>query len=307
MRHPGLLIALLLVPCLAGPGAQAADAAPVPGQRAVLVTGSSSGIGRAITLRLAADGCFVYAGVRKDADMTSLAALHNVQPLRLDVTDAQQIAAAVQTITQAGRGLYALVNNAGIGSFAPVVAPHKDELDLTLAVNAVAPYRLVQAFAPLILVQKGRIVTIGSIGGVVAGSGAGAYAMSKFAVEGLTDALAAELGPQGVQVSVAEPGTYVSNISRNAVARGQAPDGIPKSQEGDPDQVARAVEHALFDAAPKRRYLVVPSAPQAEFTIRAAMQRLVQLNEGQPYTLDRDALVKLLDEALVHSQPRTQQ
>ena len=154
MRVPMRVLAALVSGFVVGAPAVAA-------QKAVLVTGASSGIGHAIAVRLAADGYFVYAGARKDADLKALAAIPNVQPIRLDVTDAAQIAAAVATVKQAGHGLYGLVNNAGIGSLAPIIAPHKDELDLTLAVNAVAPYRMAQAFAPLILAQKGRIVTVG--------------------------------------------------------------------------------------------------------------------------------------------------
>src|SRR5690348_12626488 len=84
------------------------------GAKAVLVTGASSGIGRKITERLAADGLFVYAGARKDADLQALAAIKNVQPVRLDVTSPEDIQDAVALITRAGRGLHGLVNNAGV-------------------------------------------------------------------------------------------------------------------------------------------------------------------------------------------------
>jgi NADP-dependent 3-hydroxy acid dehydrogenase YdfG len=84
--------------------------------KAVLVTGASSGIGRKITERLAADGYFVYATARKEEDLKALAAISNVQALHLDVTQPADIAAAVESITKAGRGLYGLVNNAGVGT-----------------------------------------------------------------------------------------------------------------------------------------------------------------------------------------------
>ena len=107
------LSALFLFPCLAG-----ADTLPPspPPQRAVLVTGASSGIGRKITERLADAGYFVYATARKDADIEALGHIKNVQPLRLDVTSPQDVAAAVDVVTKAGRGLHGLVNNAGIGT-----------------------------------------------------------------------------------------------------------------------------------------------------------------------------------------------
>jgi NAD(P)-dependent dehydrogenase (short-subunit alcohol dehydrogenase family) len=285
-------------------------------QKAVLVTGASTGIGRKITERLSAAGYFVYAGARKEADLQKLATLKNVRAIRLDVTSSQDIAAAVDTITKGGRGLYGLVNNAGVGSAGPIVGGNDQEFDLTMAVNVQAPYRLTKAFAPLIIAQKGRITTIGSISGILAGRGSSAYSMSKHAIEAFTDALAAEMEPAGVQVSVVEPGNYNSEIARNAVGRvgedavkraGLDPRSVAdRSNYKEPDDVAAAVAHALFDASPKRRYMVVPEQREAEVTIRKQIAQLVQLNEGHPYTYDRDALVKMLDEALAQSRPRTQ-
>src|SRR5690348_2491030 len=97
-----------------------AQPAETPAPKAVLVTGASTGIGRKITERLAADGYFVYAGARKDEDLKALNALKNVQSLRLDVTKQADIEAAVETVKKGGRGLYALVNNAGIYSGANI-------------------------------------------------------------------------------------------------------------------------------------------------------------------------------------------
>lgn len=73
----------------------------------------------------------------------------------------------------------------------------------------------------------------------------------------------------------------------------------------DPDEVAEAVKKALFEPNPKRRYMVVPDQREAEITVRKQIEQLAQLNEGQPYTYDRDTLVKMLDEALAGSQPKT--
>src|SRR5262245_7121409 len=114
-------------------------AAEPAAQKAVLVTGASTGIGRKVTERLAADGYFVYAGARKDSDLKELGAIKNVQPVRLDVTSASDIAAAVDTITKGGRGLYALVNNAGIGTAGPLATMKPEEFDLTMAVNVAGP------------------------------------------------------------------------------------------------------------------------------------------------------------------------
>ncbi len=284
--------------------------------KAVLVTGASTGIGRKITERLAADGYFVYAGARKEADLKELGAIKNVQAIRLDVTSTEDIDNAVATVTKAGRGLYGLVNNAGVGSRGSFAEMRPEEFDLMMAVNLYGPYRVTKAFAPLVVAQKGRITTIGSISGILSGRYSGAYAMTKHAIEAYTDSLAQQMADVGVRVSVIEPGNYRSEIRRNAGNRlgmyedptllkeyRNLPDG---SQDKPPDEVAEAVEQALFEPNPKHRYLVVPNQEQAEITIRKQIEQLVQLNEGQRYTYDRNTLIKMLDEALAHARPKTQ-
>jgi NAD(P)-dependent dehydrogenase (short-subunit alcohol dehydrogenase family) len=298
-----LLAFMLIATSLLNPAA--APAAAEPATRAILITGASTGIGRKITEHLAAKGYLVYAGARKQADLDSLAALKNVTPLKLDVTKQQDIDAAVVSITKAGHGLYALVNNAGIATVASVADTSMEEFDLLMDVNVYGPYRMTKAFTPLILESKGRISTIGSISGVLAGRDLSAYAMSKHAIEAFTDSLALQLEPQGVLVSVIEPGNYDSDIGKSATKRsGKESRFTDRSKYKKPDEVAIAVEHALFDATPKRRYMVVPEQREAEITIRKQIEQLVQLNEGHAYSYDREALVRMLDEALVKARPK---
>jgi len=115
------------------------------------------------------------------------------------------------------------------------------------------------------------------------------------------------MAPQGVGVSLIEPGNYDSNIGKNAAKRiGLDSRLADRSRFKEPDDVAAAVEHALSDANPKRRYMVVPNQNEAEITIRKQIEQLVQLNEGHAYTYDRDALVKMLDESLAQARPRSQ-
>jgi len=285
-----------------------------PATKAVLVTGASSGIGRKIVDRLAADGYFVYATARKPEDIKALAAIKNVQALSLDVTRPDDIAAAVTTISKAGRGLYGLVNNAGIATAGYLADMRFEEYQLVMDVNAAGPVRMIKAFTPMLTEQKGRIVNIGSISGILARPNLPAYSMSKHAIEALTDALAGELDTAGVHVSVVEPGNYNSNISKNALARMGADSPAAhspgyavqadRSKYKEPDEVAAAVEQALFEPDPRRRYMVVPNQDEAELTIRKQIEQLVQLNEGQPYTYDRAALIKMLDEALAKSRPQ---
>ena len=300
-----LIVSLILLAALPT-GGNAANSAD-HNQKAILVTGASTGIGRKITERLAADGYFVYAGARKDADLQALGAIQNVQAVRLDVTKPQDIDAAVETVTKAGRGLYGLVNNAGVVTIGPLIDTKPEEFDLVMQVNAYGPYRVTKAFAPLIVAHRGRIINIGSISGILNETDGGAYQMSKHALETYSVTLARELAPSGVQVSIIEPGSYKSDIYKNEVKRSgtgaQAADEWTKLME--PDEVAAAVESALFEPKPKLRYMVVPTQQQAEYTIKAQIEQLVQLNEGQRFTYDRATLIKMLDAALVGARPRS--
>jgi len=308
---------LLLTGCFTLLGVVAfssAQPAETPAPKAVLVTGASTGIGRKITERLAADGYFVYATARKPEDLKALGALKNVQALPLDVTHPDDIAAVVATITKAGRGLYGLVNNAGIGTAGAIADMKLEEYELVMNVNAAGPVRMIKALEPLIIEQKGRIINIGSISGILASPRLAAYSMSKHAIEALTDSLAGQVESVGVRVSVVEPGNYNSEITKNALARMGADSAAvratgfaaraDRSNYKQPDEVAAAVEQALSEPEPKRRYMVVPNQEEAELTIRKQIEQLVQLNEGQPYTYDRTTLVKMLDEALAKARPQ---
>lgn len=313
MRLMPALTVIVLAASLGAPAA-ALDASPTP-PRAVLVTGASTGIGRKVTEKLAADGWYVYATARKEEDLKALGAIKNVQALRLDVTRPEDIAAAVETVNKGGKGLYGLVNNAGIATVGTLADMSMEEFDLVMKVNVYGPVRMIKAFEPLILAAKGRIVNIGSISGIGATPNLAAYAMSKHAIEALTDSLAGQLADTGVQVSVVEPGNYNSEISKNAVTRLGADSPVLKSpgykiqpdrsRYKEPDEVAAAVEQALADAKPRRRYMVVPNQDEADWTLGWQIRQLVQLNEGQPYTYDQAGLDKLLNDALAGSAPRT--
>jgi NAD(P)-dependent dehydrogenase (short-subunit alcohol dehydrogenase family) len=310
----------LLLTVLAGGISNAAGQAAEP-QRAVLVTGASSGIGRKITERLAARGFLVYAGARAQKDLDELNRIANVKAIRLDVTSPSDIAAAVATVTKGGRGLYGVVNNAGVVSVAPMLEIEDKELDFVLDVNLFGPVRITRAFAPLLLESKGRVVNISSLNGIVASPMIGAYSMSKHGVEAYSDALSAELARFGVNVSIIEPGNFGSEIGKNLLARVDTAAlkgsrfeaqmrGALRSIGGfesnpPPDDVADAVFDALTNSAPRKRYMVVPAQNQAAIVMRTVMDHLVQMNEGQKFSYDRDTLVKMLDEALARAhQPR---
>lgn len=288
-----------------------------PVQKAILITGATTGIGRSMAELMASKGHFVYAGARKDKDMEELNAIDNIQAVRLDVTDQEQIDAAVKTITEAGRGLYGLINNAGVGVIYPLIEVPESEFDFQMDVNLYGPYRVTKAFAPLIIESKGRISITGSISGILSGELFGVYSISKHGMEAFVDSLAREMERFDVKVSIIEPGNYESSIGDSLVRRMKS-QGFDSSdslyqadfdrmmsymqneaeEEADPIAVAQAAMHAMFDENPKRRYMVVPNQREAEITIRKAIEEVVQLNQGQEYSYSRDELVKMLEESM---------
>ena len=288
--------------------------------RAVLITGTSSGIGLRMTEVLSQSGFFVYAGARKAADLARLDAMENVKSVRLDVTIQSEIDAAVELIRTEGRGLYGLINNAGVAVMGPLIELSEEDMAFQLDVNLFGPHRVTRAFADLLIESEGRILTVSSIAGILSGPFIGAYSMSKHGVEAYTDALAPELARFNVAVAAVEPGNYKSRITATMVKRmeetGYSAEGsrygsvldmvsgpLDRSQYKDPDDVALAALDFLTSDSPKRRYMVVPNQFEAEITIRQALLELVQLNEGHPFTYTRDEIVEMLDEALGEAQP----
>ena len=247
---------------------------------AVVITGTSTGIGRATAVRLAGMGFRVCAGVRKPADADELAQTPGITPLIIDVTDAASVAAAAETVAgQTGSaGLRGLVNNAGITVPGPLEFLPLDDLRRQLEVNVVGQISVTQAFLPQLRTARGRIVNIGSIGGRMSTPFIGAYHISKFGMEALSDSLRMELRPWGIHVALIEPGSIATllwergraaadgllaklppraeqlyggaiNAMREASAKFEK-QGIP------PDKVAKAIAHALTAKTAKTRYLV---------------------------------------------------
>ena len=290
-------------------------------QKAVLVTGASTGIGREIAETLARDGYFVYAGARKQKDLDALDAIDNIQAVRLDVTVQEEIDAAVETVKEGGKGLHGLVNNAGIYIGGPLIEVDVDEIQWLMDVNVYGVVRVTQAFAPMIIESKGRITTVGSISGILSGQFSGPYSMSKHAIEAYTDSLATEMAKFDVHVSVIEPGNYDSAIADTALARMSDDEYFDedsyyaeemkewfnrpwdRSQYKGPEAVAEAAVDAMFGDSPVRRYMVVPSEEEASWTINKAIEELVQLNEWQAYSYTREQLIEKLDAAMAPPAP----
>lgn len=247
----------------------------------VLVTGASSGIGRATALRLARGGYHVFAGVRKPADGAALAeaAGGGVTPVILDVTDPQQVVSAVELITAhvGDAGLAGLVNNAGIGVFGPLELIPIEQFRRQLEVNVTGQLAITQAALPLLRRARGRIVMIGSIGARFTPPFVGPLAATKSALATMSAALRQELAPWGIHVTVVEPGSIRSEavdklesdaqrVLDEASAEGRAlyRDAFlhlvdffaDLHEEGSrPEVVAATVERALRASRPRSCYL----------------------------------------------------
>ncbi len=248
--------------------------------RSVLVTGASTGIGRATALRLHADGWRVFAGIRDPADGESLrqAASERLLPITLDVTEPEQIAAAAELIERESEGgLDGLVNNAGVAIPGPLETVPLQDFRRQIEVNLVAYVAVSQAMLPQIRRAEGRLVFLSSIGGRVAFPFGGPYHASKFGTEAIGDVFRQELRPWGIKVAIIEPGSIDTPIWERGQRKGEeieakaprtnllygaaldkfkqviedtAERGIP------PEKVANAISHALESSRPKSRYLV---------------------------------------------------
>ena len=246
-----------------------------------LVTGASTGIGRATVLRLDAAGWTTFAGVRREADAESLreAASERLVPVILDVTDQGQIESAAERIDAAlgDAGLDGLVNNAGIGVPGPLETVPMEDFRRQVEVNMFGHVAVTKAMLPSIRRAQGRIVFISSIGGRIAFPMNGSYHAAKFAIEAVGDVFRQELRPWGIAVSIVEPGSIQTPIWERSdreidalVARAPATEELYGKQVAAmrrvskslrkrgiaPDRVARAIEHALTARRSRARYLV---------------------------------------------------
>jgi NAD(P)-dependent dehydrogenase (short-subunit alcohol dehydrogenase family) len=313
MKNHRIIFALLFLVCS---GIVVAEEAA---QKAVLVTGASSGSGRIIAETLAARGYYVYAGARKQADLDALNEIENIHAIRLDVTIQSEIDAAVATVRNKGKGLYGLVNNAGVAVLGPLVEIPESDVEFVFDVNVYGPYRVTKAFAPLIIESKGRITTTGSISGILSRQFYGPYSMSKHAMEAFTDSLAAEMNKFDVKVSIIEPGGFNSKIGTTTFDRMKAngfnfDDSLYKEeweqswilQDGGnydlknnvPEEIAYAVIDTLESDNPKVRYMIVGTRESATATVQKALQEAVQINENHEHSLSRDELISMLDELM---------
>jgi len=249
-------------------------------RRAVVVSGTSTGIGRACVVELARRGYHVFAGVRSPTDGAALRdeVGDHVTPLTLDVTREVDVSRAVDVIREAvaARGVWGLVNNAGIVVAGPLEFLPGDALREQFEVNVFGTLALTRALLPLLRSARGRVVNVSSVNGRLASPFSGAYAGSKFALEALSDALRLELAPAGVAVVVVQPGATATPIWETS--RQRAMNLLPRysdeawthygkvldrlqdirvpSRAAPAERVARVVARALAARRPRTRYHV---------------------------------------------------
>ena len=280
------------------------------GVKSVLVTGASTGIGRATALHMDRLGWDVYAGVRKERDGEALEkeSSDRLTPVIVDVADGASIEAAVKTVTEAsaGTGLGGLVNNAGITVQGPLEYLPIDELRTQFEVNVVGQVAVTQAFLPLIRKGRGRLVFMSSIAGRTRALPLiGPYSSSKRALEAIGEAFQDELAPWDIKVSLIEPGSIATEIWEKGDATfddliaALPPEGRERYEKaankgrklaaasgrrGIPaERVAEKVAHALTSPRPRSRYLV-----GADAKARAVVEPLV------PSKVRRRATKKML-------------
>ena len=247
--------------------------------KAVLITGCSTGIGRATAERLARKGLNVYATARRPESIADLEQA-GCKTLALDVTDEASMRAAVSAVEEADGAVLALVNNAGYSQSGAVETIPMDDLRRQFETNVFGLVRMCQLVLPGMRREgRGRIVNISSMGGRLVFPGGGAYHATKFAVEALSDALRFEVRNFGVHVSIIEPGlirTSFGDTAHDSVPEQDGPYGKfnaavakttaeayngPMAKLGaGPEAVAKVIEKAITARKPRTRYPVTASA-----------------------------------------------
>lgn len=235
-------------------------------EKVILVTGASSGFGKATAELLASKGHIVYGTSRKETTHP------NIHFLTMDVRDKKTVQDGIDKIVAERGRLDVVVNNAGMGIGGSLELATEDEIDIQMGTNFMGCVNVCQTVLPLMRGQgRGQIINISSIGGVMGLPYQGFYSASKFAIEGFTEALAAEVKGFGIKVSMVEPGDFATNFTarrRNSektsesIAYGESfarsLSIIEKEENGGlkPERMAKKIEKIIASNNPKLRYVV---------------------------------------------------
>lgn len=263
-----------------------------------VVTGASSGIGRATAIRLAADGFHVLAGVQRPADADGIRTA-NIEPVLLDITAESDIADLVTRLETdaAGRRLQVLVNNAGIAINAPIEVLALADWRRQFEVSVFGQIAITRALLPFLLATGGRILNVTSVGGRIAMANYGAYSAAKFAMEAVSDSLRREVQGFGVDVIKVTPGAVSTNLTESGLANStrvgatMTPDQRRRydplvraftaqaerfARDGaTPDTAAAVIARAVSARRPKTRYTIGRDGALFTAVSRLAPDRLL--------------------------------
>lgn len=220
--------------------------------KTILITGASSGIGKATAHHFQEKGWNVVATMRNEKDGADLASLNNVLVTKLDVTDDSSIQTAIDKATSQFGGIDVLVNNAGYGAGGPMEATPMDKIKRQFDVNVFGLLATTQAVLPIMRKQKaGTIVNISSIGGRVTLPFFSLYHGTKWAVEGITESLQYELGPIGIKLRIVEPGAIATDFAGRSLDFNN--DESLTEYQGTLNQFMQAMQNAVSNASPAKK------------------------------------------------------
>ncbi|MBP2110462.1 SDR family oxidoreductase [Paenibacillus silagei] len=274
-------------------------------QELVVVTGTSSGIGRATAEQLATEGFHVLAGVRRQEDADKIKR-NNIEPVIVDVTNVGTLKTLAERVEQDpfGRPLRAVVNNAGIAVNAPLEMVPLDELRRQIEVSVIGQVAVIQALTPALLNSGGRVVNIGSVGGKVSMPGFGIYSAAKYAMEAINDSLRREMSSFGIKVIMITPGGVSTGLSEQGITTAER-----LSRLMTPDQHRR--HDRLFDAVKAQAETWAKDGIRPE-KVAAVISRAIHARKPRTrYTAGRDSalltrLVRILPDKVLDRMLRSQ-
>jgi len=286
--------------------------------KTILITGSSSGIGRACALQLAEQGHQVVATARKTRDLQELETHDNIIAIFLDLEEQESFVALLQEIERRELEIDVLINNAGILLTGLALATPVEQVSEIFAINVFGTFRLIQMIIPHLMASQGLVINLSSDSGLVTFPYTTIYSMTKYAIEALTDGLRAELQPYDITVTTVEPGNTRTDIVTTAhqkLKQIEIPEILQAQHEEikyileqpilvdsqPPDTVATCIReiidrHSLKQAIRPRYFVGTPE--ESKFAIQSLFETIHHINSSSTEPMDRESLIAELDFAL---------